>query len=104
MKGLVLAGLALALLVVGTAIALVFYRGGKEFKVFLGGFVVAVAIYALAFRLSPGTWASCRGPGLADPRVDFGNGLLILALVFHGYWTFCYFACVSPSMSVSWWP
>jgi hypothetical protein len=32
--------------------------------------------------------------------VDFGNGLLILALVFHGYWCFCYFACLSPSMSV----
>jgi hypothetical protein len=31
--------------------------------------------------------------------VDFGNGLLILALVFHGFWSFSYFVCVSPSMS-----
>jgi rhodanese-related sulfurtransferase len=101
MKGLVMAALALALLVVGTAIALVFYRGGKEFKVFLGGFVAAVAIYALAFRLSPPDLGILPGSWLeTDPRVDFGNGLLILALVFHGYWTFCYFACVSPSMSV----
>src|SRR5262249_5656530 len=42
----------------------------------------------------PPTWIE------SAPLVDFGNGLLILGLVFHGYWTFCYFACVSPSMSV----
>lgn len=101
MKGLVLAGLTLALLVVGTAIALVFYRGGKEFKVFLGGFAAAVTIYAVAFRLLPPDLGILPGSWLeTDRAVDFGNGLLVLSLVFHGYWTFCYFACVSPSMSV----
>ena len=73
MKGLVLAGLALALLVVGTAIALVFYRGGKEFKVFLGGFVVAVAIYALAFRLSPPDLGILPGPG-SRPTPEWTSG------------------------------
>jgi len=101
MKGLVLCGVTLALLVVGTACALAFYRSGKEFKVFLVGFAAAAGIYGLGFWLCPpdlgflpASWAE------GEPLVDFANGLLILALVFHGYWTFCYFACVSPSMSV----
>ena len=41
MKGLLLASLAFLLLVVGSAITLRFYRGNKEFKVFLGAFVAA---------------------------------------------------------------
>ncbi|HYB71562.1 MAG TPA: hypothetical protein VEH80_12860 [Candidatus Bathyarchaeia archaeon] len=101
MKGLVLAGLAFALLVAGSAVALRFYRGNKEFKVFLGSFAAALALYAGAFWLSasnlgflPASWRE------TSPAVDFGNGVLILALVFHGYWCFCYFACLSPSMSV----
>ena len=101
MKGLILAALALVLMVVGSVIALHFYRGGKEFKVFLGAFVVTVGLYAGAFRVLPPdlgflavSWQE------ASPAVDFWNGLLILGLVFHGYWAFCYFTCVSPSMSV----
>jgi hypothetical protein len=101
MKGLVLAGLAFTLLVAGSVVALRFYTGNKEFKVFLGSFAAAVALYAGAFWLAapdlgflPASWRE------TSPAVDFGNGLLILALVFHGYWCFCYFACLSPSMSV----
>jgi hypothetical protein len=100
-KGLVLAGLSFALLVLGSVVALHFYRGGKEFKVFLGVFAGAAGIYAGAFRVLPPdlgflpmSWQE------ASPAVDFWNGILILGLVFHGYWTFCYFACVSPSMSL----
>jgi hypothetical protein len=101
MRGLVLAGLAFALLVVGSVVGLRFYRGSKEFKVFLGAFVGAVGLYAGTFWLLP--------PDLGflptqwretSATVDFWNGLLILGLVFHGYWSFSYFACVSPSMSV----
>ena len=101
MKGLILAGLALVLLAVGSTIALRFYSGNKEFKVFLGAFAGAVAFYTGTFWRStpdlgflPGSWLE------ASPSVDFGNGLLILLVVFHGYWSFCYFACLSPSMSV----
>jgi hypothetical protein len=100
-KGLVLVGLSFALLVLGSVVALHFYRGGKEFKVFLGVFAGAAGIYAAAFRVLPPdlgflpmSWQE------ASPAVDFWNGILILGLVFHGYWTFCYFACVSPSMSL----
>jgi len=99
MKGLLLASLALGLLVVGTVIGLRFYRGGKEFKVFLGALVGAIGVYAGTFwllpadlRFLPTSWQE------TSPAVDFWNGLLVLGLVFHGYWTFCYFACVSPSM------
>src|SRR5258708_4633321 len=101
MKGLLLAGLASALLMLGTVIGLRFYHGGREFKVFIAAFAGAVGLYAGASWLLPpalgfipASWQE------TSPVVDFGNGLLVLALVFHGFWTFCYFACVSPSMTV----
>jgi hypothetical protein len=100
-KGLVLAGLSFALLVLGSVVVLHFYRGGKEFKVFLGVFAGAAGIYAGAFRvLPPDLGFLPRSWQEASPAVDFWNGILILGLMFHGYWTFCYFACVSPSMSL----
>jgi len=52
MKGLVLAGLAFTLLMAGSVVALRFYTGNKEFKVFLGSFAAAVALYAGAFWLA----------------------------------------------------
>ena len=100
MKGLVLAAVALGLMVVGTIVGLRFYRGDKEFKVFLGAFATAAALYAVGFWLVaadvgflPARWVETSAP------VDFVNGLVILVLVFHGFWSFSYFACVSPSMS-----
>ena len=101
MKGLVLAGLAFALLVAGSAAALRLYRGNKEFKVFLGAFAAAVAGYAIAFALTPDDLGVLPPAWLESVAwVDFGNGLLALALVFHGFWCFAYFACLSPSMGV----
>src|ERR1700674_1553002 len=101
MKGLVLAAAALTILVIGSAVALRFYRGNKEFRVFLGAFAAAVALYTGAFRLFPAD-LGVLSPGWRETAavVDFGNGLLLLVLIFHGYWCFCYFACLSPSMSV----
>lgn len=101
MKGLTLAGVALVLLVAGSAAILRFYAGNKEFKVFLGAFAAVVVFYTGAFWLLPPDlgFISARWQETA-PAVDFWNGLLILALVFHGYWCFSYFACLSPSMSV----
>lgn len=101
MRGLILAALALVLVVVGSVVALHFYRGGKEFKVFLGVFAGSVGLYAWAFHALPPD-LGVLGPAWQEtsPTVDFWNGLLILGLVFHGYWAFCYFTCVSPSMSV----
>lgn len=101
MRGVVLAAAALALLVIGSALALRLYRGNKEFKVLLGAFVGAVGLYAAAFRLLPVDLgfippAWCE----TTPAVDFGNGLLLMLLIFHGYWCFAYFSCLSPSMSV----
>ena len=55
MKGLILAALALVLVVVGSVIALHFYRGGKEFKLFLGVFPPRPRLY------------TCRPSGLAAP-------------------------------------
>ena len=101
MKGLVLAALAVALLVAGSAVALRLYRGNKEFKVFLGAFAAAVAGYATAFAVTPPDLGVLPAAWLeAAAWVDFANGLLVLALVFHGFWCFAYFACLSPSMGV----
>ena len=101
MRGLVLAASAFALLVLASAVVLRVYPGDKEFKVFLGAFVGSVVLYAGGFWLLPAdlgfippAWQE------SSPAVDLGNGLLILVLVFHGYWCFAYFSCLSPSMSV----
>jgi hypothetical protein len=88
-------------LVLGTIVGLRFYRGSKEFKVFFGAFMGAIAFYALGFQILPPDLgfipAACTE---TSPAIDFANGLLILSLVFHGFWSFGYFVCVSPSMSV----
>ena len=101
MKGLILTAAALALLVVGSVAALRVYSGNKEFKVFLGAFAAAVVLYTGGFWLLPADLGFIPVAGREPaPLVDFGNGLLLLVLLFHGYWCFAYFACLSPSMSV----
>jgi hypothetical protein len=101
MKGLVLSGAAMALLVIGSAVALRFYRGNKEFRLFIGAFVAAEALYVAAFWLLPPDLGFLPAAWQETvPLVDFGNGFLLLVLMFHGYWCFSYFACLSPSMSV----
>ena len=101
MKGLILAAAAFLLLVIGSALALRAYRGNKEFKVFLAAFAAAALGYAVAFPLTPPDLGVLPA-GWREPAagVDFVNGLLLLALVFHGFWCFAYFACLSPSMGV----
>jgi hypothetical protein len=101
MKGVTLAAAAFLLLVLGSALALRVYRGNKEFKVFLAAFAGAVLGYVAAFPLTPSDLGFLPA-GWLEPSapVDFANGLLILALVFHGFWCFAYFACLSPSMGV----
>ena len=100
MRGLILASGAVGVLVCGTIVGLRFYHGSKEFKVFFGAFVGAVTLYALGFQILPSDLGfipiACTE---TSPAIDFANGLLILSLVFHGFWTFGYFVCVSPSMS-----
>ncbi|MEX2224546.1 MAG: hypothetical protein WEG40_22405 [Candidatus Rokuibacteriota bacterium] len=101
MKGLVLAAAAFLFLVTGSAVALRVYPGNKEFRVFLGAFAAAVAVYTGAFRLLPPDLGFLSTGWMETAAsVDFWNGLLILVLVFHGYWCFSYFACLSPSMGV----
>jgi len=101
MKGIVLSGVALVLLVIGSAVTLRFYRGNKEFRVFVGAFAGALVVYAGAFWLLPADLGFLpAGWRETAALVDFVNGLVILALMFHGYWCFSYFSCLSPSMSV----
>ncbi|HKZ06991.1 MAG TPA: hypothetical protein VJU81_16125 [Methylomirabilota bacterium] len=101
MKGLTLAAAAFLLIVVGSALALRVYRGHKEFKVFLAAFAAATLGYVAAYPLTPADLGFLPA-GWLEPftPVDFANGLVALALVFHGFWCFAYFACLSPSMGV----
>ena len=68
---------------------------------FLGAFVAAVAGYAVAFPLTPPDLGFLP-PGGSSRRRRWtsGTGSCVLALVFHGFWCFAYFACLSPSMGV----
>ena len=97
MKGLVLSGAALTLLMIGSAVALRFYRGNKEFRLFIGAFTAAEALYVAGFWLLPPdlgflptAWQETA------PLVDFGNGFLLLVLMFHGYWCFCVLCLPEP--------
>jgi hypothetical protein len=91
MKGLVLAALSFALLMALSMALLRVYRGTKYFKMFLHAFALACAAYTGLHVLSPpdlgvlpATWLEPNG------AVDFLNGLLVLALLFHSFWDVVY--------------
>src|SRR5258706_932471 len=101
MKGLVLSEAALVLLVIGSAVALRFYRGNKEFRLFLGAFVGAVVLYAGTFWILPADLGFLpAGWRERAALLDFGNRPLLLGLLFLGSWCFSYFACLSPSLTL----
>lgn len=98
MKGLILAGIALGFLVVCCAIALRFYRGDREYKVFLGAVAAAALVYVSLFRLLPADLGFLPREALEPAAaVDSWNGMLLLLMVFHGIWTFTY-VVTGPTM------
>jgi len=100
-KGLILAGICLGCLVGGAAAALRGYRGDQEYKVLLGALAGAFLLYTALFAALPADLGFLpRGAVEPAASVDFWNGALVLALVFHGIWTFTYMAWTGPTIRV----
>lgn len=101
MKGLILAAVSIAFLVGSVIVGLRAYRGNREYVVFLGSFAASLGLYGLLFVALPPNLGflpdAAREPAVC---VDFSNGLIVLATVFHGFWVFAYVACLGPTMSL----
>ena len=80
MKGILLSLVSFLFLFSISLILLRFYRGKKYFKVLLLAYVLAILFYSLL-------WKSTGGD---HGRIDFWNGFILLALIFHSFWDFCY--------------
>lgn len=101
MKGLLLAAGCFAFIVLASAAVLRAYSGNREYRVLLGAFAAAVAGYLLAFLATPPSLGFLPA-GWVEPAagMDCANGLLLLTLVFHGFWTFAYATCLGPSVGL----
>ena len=101
MKGLILATASIVFLVGSTVAALRAYRGDREYTVFLGSFAASLGLYGLLFAALPPTLGFLPNAAQEPAAVvDFSNGLIVLATVFHGFWVFAYAVCLGPSMSL----
>ncbi len=91
MKGTLLSLISFILLVVLSCLSLRVYRGKKYFYIFLIEFLFACLFYSLLFCYLPED-LHFLPPWLREPSrsVDFGNGLLILLLLFHMMWDAAY--------------
>ena len=66
MKGLLLAGGCLVLIMAVSAVGLKLYRGNKEFKVLLSAFIVGCGAYGLLFLMVPAN-VGVLPPGWVEP-------------------------------------
>jgi len=98
MKGILLAGISFIFFLGLSVLILRFYKGNKEFKVFFANFLLSSILYStLSFSFSPDLgFLSLEWIEKAS-KVDFLYGLAILAMVFHGFWTFAYASNLGPS-------
>ena len=101
MKGLILSGCVFFLLLCASSLALRFYRGGKEFRVLLVVLGFSVGLYELCHLWLPHDLGFLPD-GVLEPNrtVDFWNGVLVLLMLFHGFWVFLYVAGLGPSMGM----
>ncbi len=101
LKSLVLAAGCFAFIVLTSAVLSRLYKGKQEYKVLLGTFAMSVVVYVVLYEaLPPNLYALPAGWLEPAHQVDFWNGLLVLALVFHGFWTFCYVCWTGPSIGL----
>lgn len=96
MKGLLLAAGAFGLIVGGSMVLLRLYKGKKYYRVLLAAYAAATTAYCLAFAAWPAD-AGLLPAGWKEPSsaVDFANGLLVLTLLFHGFWNTSYAAALT---------
>ena len=99
MKGLILSAVSIGFFVTVCGAILRLYRGDKEYRVFLGSFGSALILYAVLFGALPRDLGFLP-PAVMEPAavVDFANGALVLAMIFHGLWAFSYMVWTGPTM------
>ncbi len=99
MKGLILSAVSIGFFVTACSAILRIYRGDKEYGIFLGSFGSALILYALLFGALPRDLGFLPA-GVLEPAavVDFVNGALVLAMIFHGLWAFTYMVGTGPTM------
>lgn len=101
MKGLILSGFVFFLLLCASSLALRFYRGSKEFRVLLVVLGFSIGLYGLCYLWLPHDLGFLHDGALEPNRsVDFWNGVLVLLMLFHGFWVFLYVSGVGPSMGM----
>lgn len=100
MRGILLGLFVFVLIVAGAAAGLRFYRGRREYRFLLFLFGCGVFLYALLFAVLPGDLGFLRRPWREPASwVDFTSGLLVLSMLFHGFWGYCYASGIGPSAS-----
>lgn len=91
MKGVAVAGIAFLVLAVLSAALLRRYRGQRHFRPLLLAFALAVAAYAALHAALPADLGVLPARWLEpSTSLDFLNGLLVLALLFHSFWDAVY--------------
>lgn len=91
MKGILLSLIAFLILLLASVLAVRHYRGRKYFHLFLAIFPFSCLLYGLLFYGMPEDLYFLPRQWLEpSPLVDFGNGLLILFLLFHLLWDTAY--------------
>ncbi len=96
MKGLVLAAVAFVVLIALSTVFLRLYRGRKHFRALLAAFGAALGVYGVLYRALPPDLGFLPGV-LLEPHggMDFANGVLVLALLFHGFWDTAYATAIT---------
>ncbi|OGQ44893.1 MAG: hypothetical protein A3H42_06315 [Deltaproteobacteria bacterium RIFCSPLOWO2_02_FULL_46_8] len=91
MKGIFLSFGAFCFLIPVSIVAVRSYAGKKYFRPLIGAFVIAAFFYAFLFYCLPSDLGFLtKGWMVADQRLDFINGFLLLFLLFHSYWDAVY--------------
>lgn len=91
MKGIVLALLSFGFLNLISIVVVRLYPGKKYFKPLMTAFGLSAFCYAVLFYWIPADLGGLKSPWLIRPSaLDFGNGLLILLLLFYGFWDTIY--------------
>ena len=101
MRGLILCALCFLLLVIVSAVGLKMRRWKREYRWLLLVFAGSASLYTLLHFLMPPD-LGFLGHSLLEPStpVDFWNGLLIMAMLFHGYWVYVYASGFGPSSNI----
>src|SRR3989344_1501965 len=91
MKGILLAFISFIFLVITSMIAIRFYPEKKYFKPLLIVFAFFAIIYASLFHRLPHDLGFISPAWqIADSKIDFINGFIILFLLFHSFWDVMY--------------